>query len=63
MSTSLLRPRFLRVLFIFATLARRGVSGADNPDSIDRLREDYQKEASYGRMPDHERTLLLLTVG
>jgi hypothetical protein len=44
-STSLVRLRALRVLFIFATLARRGVSGADDPDSVVRLREDYQKEA------------------
>jgi hypothetical protein len=44
MSTSLVRLPDLRVLFIFATLARRGVSGADDPDSVVRLREDYQKE-------------------
>src|SRR6266446_1850881 len=63
MSTSLVRLRDLRVLFIFATLARRGVSGADDPDSVVRLREDYQKEVPFCRMPDDERALLLLAMG
>ena len=63
MSTPSVPLRALRVFFIFATLARRGVSGADDPDPLLRLREDYQKKAPSGRMPDDERALLLLAVG
>jgi hypothetical protein len=42
----MVRLRDLRVFFIFATLARRGVSGADDTDPVVRLRKDYQKKAA-----------------
>ncbi len=63
MSASLVRLRDLRMLFIFATLARRGTSGADDPDPVVPLRKDYQKEAPSCRVPDDEGALLLLAVG
>jgi len=50
------------VLFIFSTLARRGISGADDPDTVVRLREGYHKETPSIRMPEDERAVLLVAV-
>jgi len=63
MSTSLVRLRDLGVLFIFATLARRGLSGADDSELVAGLRKDYQKEPPSCRMTEDDRAVLLVAVG
>ena len=45
-SSAWARLRWLGVFFILATLTGGGFSGADDPNSVDLLDKDYQKQAS-----------------